>query len=177
MTVRPLALALAAAAALAPITATAQEDTMAIGAVGATAETAADHIAIMELTNLFENTFDEGDVDAHMATWADELSFESPFGNYDTREDYRAWVQGFYEQMSGMGGTRHLITNTVIDVDGDAASQTAYLVILGRTMNDGGPALMASVRFEDTLARTAEGWRFTGRVLHLDQDPQMFSGN
>ena len=150
--------------------------TTGIDAVGATAETAADHIAITELTNLFENAFDEGDIDTHMATWADTLSFTSPFGNYDSRESYREWVQNFSNQMSGMGGTRHLITNSVIVVDGDTARQTAYLVILARTANEGGPAPMATVRFEDELTRTADGWRFTSRTLNLDQDPAMFSG-
>ena len=141
-----------------------------------TAETAPDHIAIVELTNLFENAFDEGDIDAHMATWADEIAFRSPFGNYDDRESYREWVSGFYEQMSSAGGTRHLITNNVVAVDGDRATQTCYLVILGQTMNEGGPALMATVRFEDVLVRTADGWRFAERTLHLDQDPSAFQG-
>lgn len=147
-----------------------------IEAVGATAQTAADHVAIAELTSLFEVAFDEGDIDAHMATWADEMSFASPFGDFETREGYREWVEGFYEWTSGMGGTRHLITNAVVAVDGDRASQTAYLVIVGRTLNDGAPGLMATVRFEDALARTPEGWRFTARTLHLDQDPALFDG-
>ena len=170
--------AFAVTLALLPAAAHAQENSMTTGidAVGATAEMAADHIAIQELTNLFENAFDEGDIDTHMATWADAISFTSPFGNYDTREAYREWVQGFSNQMSGMGGTRHLITNSVISIDGDNATQTAYLVIIGATMNDGGPALMATVRFEDELTRTADGWRFTSRTLNLDQDPAKFSG-
>ena len=143
MTIRIIAAALALGTA--PPSAAAQENTMTVPAVGATVETAADHIAIQELSNLFENTFDEGAIDAHMATWASEICFQSPFRNYDSRESYREWVQGFYDQMSGIGGTRHLITNTVIDIEGDRANQTAYLVILGRAMNDGGPAMMASV--------------------------------
>ena len=165
-------------AALLAAPALAQDAPMTTGvdAVGATAATAADHMAILELTNYFENAFDAGDIDGHMATWAEKISFASPFGDYDTRAGYREWVAGFSEQMQGMGGTRHLITNSVIAVDGDTARQTAYLVILGQTMNDGAPALMATVRFEDELARTEAGWRFTSRVLHLDQDPAMFGG-
>lgn len=154
----------------------AAQATLGIEAVGADPQDAADHIAIMELSSLFEIAFDEGDADAHMATWAEEMSFTSPFGDYDGREGYREWLEGFMAQMSGMGGTRHLITNTVIEVDGDRARQTCYLVILGRTANEGGPALLASVRFEDELVRTPEGWRFAARELVLDQDPAAFSG-
>ncbi|MCK0167259.1 nuclear transport factor 2 family protein [Jannaschia sp. S6380] len=170
--------ALATLAALAmPHVAAAQDGLrLSIDAVGADAQTAADHIAIVELSNQFENAFDEGDLDAHMATWADEISFTSPFGNYDDRDGYRDWVSGFMGQMAGMGGTRHLITNAVIAVDGDTARQTCYLVIVGRTMNEGGPAMMATVRFEDELVRTEGGWRFSSRELILDQDPAMFGG-
>ena len=145
-----------------------------IDAVATADAHAADHVAIMELANVFENAFDEGDLDAHMATWADEMRFESPFGDYDDREGYREWVTGFSQQMQGMGGTRHLITNNVIDVRGDRATQTCYLVIIGQRMNDGAPGLMATVRFEDELVRTDAGWRFAKRVLHLDQDPSSF---
>ena len=169
-------LALALAFTLAPLGAVHAQESPLTGTAAVGTENAADHVAIVELANLFENAFDEGDIDTHMNTWADEIRFESPFGSYDDRDGYREWVSGFYEQMNGMGGTRHLITNNVIDVDGDRASQTCYLVILGRTMNDGGPALMATVRFEDELVRTADGWRFSSRVLHLDQDPSAFGG-
>ena len=109
-----------------------------------------------------------------MSTWAEKVTFRSPFGDYDDRESYREWVSGFYAQTSSMGGTRHLITNNVIAVDGDRATQTCYLTILGQTMNDGAPAIMATVRFEDELTRTADGWRFVARTLHLDQDPSTF---
>ena len=177
MTRRELLAATALLASLLPATQAHAQDaslTNGLDAVGATRSNADDHLAIIELANVFENAFDEGDLDAHMATWADEMRFESPFGDYDDREGYREWVTGFSQQMQGMGGTRHLITNTVIDVRGDRATQTCYLVIIGQRMNAGGPALMATVRFEDELVRTDAGWRFAERVLHLDQDPSSF---
>ena len=135
-----------------------------------------DTLAIVQLANHFENAFDAADIDAHMATWADDLSFTSPFGDYDSRDGYREWVTGFSDQMQGAGGTRHLITNWVADAAGDdAATLTCYLTILGQTMNDGRPVVVATVRFEDRLVRTGAGgfggWRFAHRTLHLDQDP------
>lgn len=173
---RPLAIL---ALALAPHTAPAQTSAMTTGidAVGATEAGTADHVAIEELTHLFENTFDAGDIDAHMATWADEITFQSPFGDHDDREGYRRWVSGFSEQTRGMGGTRHLITNSVIALDGDEARQTAYLVIVGRTLADGAPALMATAQFDDELVRTADGWRFRARTLTVDQDPAAFQAD
>src|SRR3712207_3197219 len=59
------------------------------------AQVALDKVAIMELAARFENTFDAGDVEGHLDTWVDDLSFESPFGNCQGKDAYRAWVTEF----------------------------------------------------------------------------------
>lgn len=178
---KPLARALLSTlpiALLATASASAQSSTPPLGngmdAVGATSRTAPDHIAIEELSFLFDNALDEGDIDTHMDTWADEMRFESPFGSYTSKADYREWVEEFHRSAQGYGGTRHMVINNVIAVNGDRATQTCYQVILGRTSGDGAPSLLASARMEDELVRTPDGWRFSGRTLHLDQDPARF---
>ena len=138
---------------------------------------AADHAAIAALTHLHETAFDAGDVDGHMATWGPTLRMRSPFGDHDDHAGYRDWVTGFSERMQAMGGTRHLITNAAAAVEGETATQTAYLTVLGRTTDGGGPSLLATARFEDELTRTPEGWRFASRTLHLDQDAAAFAGD
>ena len=140
------------------------------------AQTATDKLEIQELAARFEHAFDEGDFDAHMALWKSEMSFESPFGNYDTAEAYRGWVEGFYEQAQGnYGGTRHLVTNFDIRVDGDSASMTCYLTILAR---DGaqladapGRAVIAGTAAftDDQLERVNGEWKFVHRTLVFDQ--------
>ena len=138
--------------------------------------TADSTLAIVQLAHHFENTFDAGDLNAHLATWGEALAFASPFGDYDDHAGYREWVTGFSQQMQQAGGTRHLITNWVIDEDGvDAATMTCYLTILAQTADAGKPAVMATVRFEDRVERDPAregfgGWRFASRRLHLDQD-------
>ena len=138
-----------------------------------------DTLAIVQLAHHFENAFDQGDMEAHLGTWVEDLSFTSPFGDYDTRAGYRDWVTGFSEQMQAAGGTRHLITNWVLDGAGDAATMTCYLTILGQAMSEGRPTVVATVRFEDRLVRTGadgfRGWRFAHRTLHLDQDPALLA--
>jgi ketosteroid isomerase-like protein len=92
----------------------------------------ADQLAIAQLVYRFENAFDAGDLEGHMATWAEEMSFESPFGSYQDRQAYREWVRQFIEQTKAMGGTRHLINNAEIEVDGDMATMFCYLTILNQ---------------------------------------------
>lgn len=135
-----------------------------------------DHIAIKALSNVFEIAFDENDVEMHMATWDKTLIFRSDFGDFNDHASYREWVVGFMKQMSEMGGTRHLITNTVIDVEGHEAHQSCYLTVVGAQVNDGKPDLFGTLRFDDHLVCTTRGWRFRKRVLNLDQDIQKIIG-
>ena len=133
-----------------------------------------DTLAIVQLAHRFENAFDQAELDVHLDTWVEDISFASPFGDHDTRAGYRDWVTGFSAQMQAAGGTRHLITNWVIEGDGDHATMECYLTILGQTMAEGRPTVVGTVRFQDQLVRTDgadfRGWRFAHRTLHLDQD-------
>lgn len=135
-------------------------------------EAVADKLAIQQLVHRFENAFDAGDLDAHMATWAEEMRFESPFGNHDNRTAYRAWVASFVEQTRAMGGTRHLINNCDIEVRGDEATMFCYLTILNRQQR----SIIATTTCEDTLRRIDGQWKFTGRVLRVDQDLSVLMG-
>lgn len=136
---------------------------------------AAAKLAIIELAARFENAFDDHDLDAHVATWTSPMSFRSPFGDHDDLDGYREWAQGFMSQTSDMfGGTRHLLTNHEVEVDGDEARMTCYLTIFGRDgaqMGAEGQAVVAATAAftDDRLRRTENGWRFTHRTLEVDQ--------
>lgn len=118
--------------------------------------TASDQLAIIALTATFERAFDTGDHDLHMSTWTEEPSFDSPFGNYRTQADYREWLEGFYQQMQERGGTRHLITNHEVVVDGDQATGICYLTILSQKDVN----IFATTMFEDKLVKVAGQWKF-----------------
>ena len=130
-------------------------------------QAALDKLAIMELAARFEITFDAGDIDGHLDTWVDDLTFESPFGDYRRKDTYRAWVEEFNRVAMAGGGTRHLVTNFAIEVTGDSATMTCYLVILGATMP---PAIGFTTVFTDDRLRRVDGeWKFVHRTLEVDQ--------
>ena len=60
----------------------------------------------------------------------------------------------------------HLITNVIVELDGDRASSCCYFhVPIGREAHDGRQVtLTESGRFLDRLIRTADGWRIVARV-------------
>ncbi len=79
-----------------------------------------------------------------------------------------AQVRAFCEQTrvypDGTPRTRHVVTNVVIDVDGDHASARSYATVLQQT--DVLPLqAIASGRYVDRLERAGGGWRFTDRLI------------
>jgi|GEM_PF-705059 len=128
-----------------------------------------DKLAIMELAARFEKAFDNGDIDAHMSTWANTMQFESPFGNFDNREAYRAWVTQFAEIAAQSGGTRHVMLNHEIKVTGNTAEMHAYLFIYSRRPT---PTLNFTTVVTDRFRKINGQWKFTYRKLEIDQELQ-----
>lgn len=69
---------------------------------------------------------------------------------------------------TGATGTRHMVASIRIEVDADRATSTCGFLVLQQT-----PTLalqvVASGRYEDELARTADGWGFADRHIVCDQ--------
>jgi len=90
----------------------------------------------------------------------------------DYGEGVGAWtdVDGITEYMTvmhrDMVDTKHMLSNFVIEVDGDTASASTYvhavLVVTREPLTWFEPV----GRYEDRLVRTSEGWRISHRVFH-----------
>ena len=65
-----------------------------------------------------------------------------------------------------LDATQHLVANHQVAVNGDGATCSCYLHAQHvRAGTPGGELYMIAGRYDDTLARTADGWRITNRVL------------
>jgi SnoaL-like domain len=70
-----------------------------------------------------------------------------------------------------MDSTSHSISNLVIDVDGNRACSSAYVLAWGwlRATSDRGPTRPADYAtvaiFEDTWSQGVDGWRITKRIV------------
>lgn len=116
--------------------------------------------AIKQLVARYNLAFDYGDVDGYLATWAEDGLFHrsNALRSYQGHNALRELITTF--PVKG----RHVSTNFVIDVDGDRASASSYLLYLSA---DGYQPVMFGV-YADELERSANGWVFTARRLKVD---------
>lgn len=126
-----------------------------------------EHLEILNLESLAEMYFDDGKFDKHMALWSkEEINFESPFGSFKSAGPYLDWLKEFYEMTQKMGGTRHLVMNPVITIDGETAEFKGYLYIMNK--KDG--SFMGTSVMHDKFQKTEKGWKFIHRSVAPDQD-------
>jgi hypothetical protein len=64
----------------------------------------------------------------------------------------------------GTPRTKHVVTNVIIELDGDTATSRCYLTVFQQT--DTLPLqAIATARYVDRFERSEEGWRFTYRFV------------
>ena len=127
-------------------------------------DAAHDRFAILEVGHSFDFTIDGGDFDAHTALFTEDFTFESDYGDHDSVESYREWVEGFHSQMKEKGGTRHVMSNPVVMLDGDEAEVEAYLVIYSQ----GDGSVLGTAVTRDRMRRVDGTWKIAKRVLRVD---------
>lgn len=67
---------------------------------------------------------------------------------------------------SGPGtGTRHLMSNILVDITGDAASVASVFTLVGK--KDGGTLILAVGNYLDQAERGTDGWRIVLRRITL----------
>jgi hypothetical protein len=155
----------------------------------ATLQLLADRSEIADLVNRLGAVLDEGRFDEMRSLLVEEATARTPGGTAEGRDAMVAQASRNHRPEQAI---QHLITNLLVDLDGDRASARANLVVHFGPAGGGGsgslpesPASPASpappvppveftlgevYRFE--LVRTPEGWRFT----RVETTPVWMSG-
>ena len=119
---------------------------------GSDSLTAEDYVDIQQLYARYNHAIDNGEVDAYVALYSPDGSFNDFTGH----DGLRTFMN------SRTGGTRrHWNTNLVITPTPEGASGAVYLMFLDVGVQP--PAVTGAGRYEDTLVKTAQGWRFKTR--------------
>ena len=136
--------------------------------------TGQDRAEIMDLCARYNISTDNADVDSFMDCWMDDgrsshVRFESPFGNFGSREEIRHFEQEHVTK--GMAvGKRHLGFNIVIREGTGDNHNTAFVtndLIVVETKDI--PYIVATGRYDDSkVIKTDKGWKFEYRNLKVD---------
>jgi uncharacterized protein (TIGR02246 family) len=117
--------------------------------------TAEDRDEILQLMYRYNHAIDGGDAEGWAETFTDDGVFDVA-GHITTGRD------ALVKFASSVSGTRHMVSNSLINVNGDTAAVSAYLVVYHGMQ----PATIGS--YEDELVRTPAGWRFAKRAFTPD---------
>jgi 3-phenylpropionate/cinnamic acid dioxygenase small subunit len=119
---------------------------------------------IDEIRQLLVRNFQLGDknrMDEWVDTYTDDAVFRSPVLNLTGRDELTADGSKLRAQVPA----RHWVGNVLIDVEGDEATASSYMVVMSATLP---PTLMASGELEDRLRRVDGRWRIAERTMTLD---------
>ena len=125
-----------------------------------------DKDAIREVIARYSFCFDDARFDDWAAMFTEDAIFEVK-GHYmlEGRAAIRELGNTVPKNAKGLPGMKHFMMNQIIDVQGDRATATCYLLLL----REGTPlAVDIAGRYEDELVRQDGRWLFAKRTVFFD---------
>jgi uncharacterized protein (TIGR02246 family) len=128
-----------------------------------------DRLAISDLFVRYTTALDRGDVETIVDCFTPDGSLDSPaVGRHSGHAAIRAFAERFAQFHERGAQLRHVISNLAVEIDGDHARATCYL--LNVLTRNGKSELLAPGRYECDLVRSGVAWRFQRRVVILHHD-------
>ena len=122
--------------------------------------------AIRELIARYSFYIDGGKFDAWAETFTEDGVFEVPeLMRFEGRSSIREFGNHIPKNARGQIGMMHYTMNQIIDVDGDRATATCYMLIV----REGNPLHVdIAGRYEDELVKQDGRWLFKRRTAFFD---------
>jgi uncharacterized protein (TIGR02246 family) len=128
----------------------------------------ADEHEIRKLNARYNWACYDRDPDAYADCFVPDGVYES--GNSGARNEGREELrEGIIGAMNSAWLMGHISADSVIDVDGDEATQRVFVLLYRRESPDGENEFFASGTYADSLRRTPDGWRFVHRTSFIDR--------
>jgi len=122
-----------------------------------------DRVAIRELTARYNMSVDNGDIDGYVRTFIPDGVF---YVSADQQLRGHEQIKTFSQHLGF--GCVHMTTDAIIEINGDRARQTCYLLVMKRQRDRQNITPITTGCYHDTLVRTPEGWRFESRKADCD---------
>lgn len=124
-------------------------------------------LAINDLFVRYVTALDAGDVETIVGCFAEDGSLESPvLGVRRGRDAIRDFAERFARLRENGTQLRHVLSNLVVQIDGDRAHATCYLVTI--MTRDGQSTLRPPGRYLCDLVRVDGAWVFQHRLVAED---------
>ena len=126
-----------------------------------------DRAAITALIYGYAERIDAGDLAGVAALFADATYRSDRGGLYRGADAVRAVLERVVVLYEGVPRTKHVTTNLVVELAGDAATARSYFTVFQAA--PGGPlqAIVAG-RYHDRFEKAADRWRFSDRMILVD---------
>jgi hypothetical protein len=121
-----------------------------------------DYIDIEQLYATYNHAIDSGDAQG----WAGTFTPDGTFNKFAGHDQLVGFIQQWKEKMNG-ANRRHWNTNLSIRPSTDGASATVMLMLVDVSTK----SIVATGMYNDTLVKTASGWRFKSRATKMDAAP------
>src|SRR5438874_7053206 len=115
-----------------------------------------DEAAIRNVIARFAQSGDDKQFDTYIDQFAEDATFEI-VGRLK-HEGIAQIGEGARERMANPARQRHVVTGTLVEVDGDAARARSYWMLVAR--GDGAPRVAFTGTYEDRFVRTPRGWKY-----------------
>jgi uncharacterized protein (TIGR02246 family) len=130
-----------------------------------------DRFAIRDLFTRYCCALDNGEVETVVDCFTEDAVLKSPMIDLKGSEAIRGFADRFAAMRAAGTQFRHLVTNIAVDIDGDRAQATAYLLVL--ISKDGSHRTLPPGRYECDLVKRTDGWRFSRRLVFHDHDYEL----
>ena len=128
----------------------------------------ADYIEIQQLYATYCHSLDKGDADLFMSVWTPDGEFVGGQGPGRATADRTPRTGAALRQVGTTSGTRHFNSNLVLTPAPGGAKGSVYLMLYTARTNP--PSFIETAIYDDTLVKTAAGWKFKRRVVWRDDD-------
>ena len=140
----------------------------------------ADYEAITRLRYQYAVSIDTRDYQLHRSLYTDRISMDfSSYSGGDGPIEMAAddWVANIRTLFDGLSATQHVMTNPLVEVDGNAARQRMYMKAEHFLIEEDVQGEFAIGGYYDDIAvRTDEGWKLSSvklTVLWRRGDPEI----
>jgi len=128
-----------------------------------------DRLAISDLFVRYTCALDAGEIDTIVDCFTEDGALVSPaVGTHAGHAAIRAFAERFARFRQNGAQLRHVISNLLVQADGDRGHATCYLTVF--LTRDGKSRLLAPGQYDCELRKVDGAWRFQNRVVRHDHD-------